>query len=93
MQHLRRSADQLSRLYVDYGVGQGLVYAKHLLRGDVHVARPLPATRMRPHAGWSTGQFAEAADERRLACGIGSGTSSRPSPGLEGVPRKRKGDE
>ncbi len=34
-----RSPDQLSRLYVDYGVGQGLVYAKHLLRRDFRIAR------------------------------------------------------
>ena len=34
-----RSADELSRLYVDYGIGQGVMYAKHLLRGDVRIAR------------------------------------------------------
>ena len=34
-----RSPDELSRLYVDYGIGQGLVYAKHLLRGDIRIAR------------------------------------------------------
>ena len=34
-----RSANQLDRLYVDYGVGQGMVYGKHLRTGDLGVAR------------------------------------------------------
>jgi GT2 family glycosyltransferase len=37
--HDWRSRGQLDRLYVDYGVGQGMVYAKHLRRGDVRIAR------------------------------------------------------
>jgi GT2 family glycosyltransferase len=34
-----RSPEQLDRLYVDYGVGQGMVYAKHLRRRDLRIAR------------------------------------------------------
>lgn len=34
-----RSPEQLERLYVDYGVGQGVVYAKHLLDRDPAIAR------------------------------------------------------
>lgn len=34
-----RTAEQLDRLYVDYGIGQGMVYAKHLRRRDFHIAR------------------------------------------------------
>jgi GT2 family glycosyltransferase len=37
--HDWRSRDQLSRLYVDYGVGQGMVYGKHLRQGDLRVIR------------------------------------------------------
>ncbi len=34
-----RTREQLNRLYVDYGIGQGMVYAKHLRRGDLPIAR------------------------------------------------------
>ena len=34
-----RTREQLERMYVGYGVGQGMVYAKHLRRGDLVVAR------------------------------------------------------
>jgi GT2 family glycosyltransferase len=34
-----RTSDQLARLYVGYGVGQGMVYGKHLRRGDLVVLR------------------------------------------------------
>jgi GT2 family glycosyltransferase len=33
-----RSREQLERLYVGYGIGQGMVYGKHLRRGDLVVA-------------------------------------------------------
>jgi GT2 family glycosyltransferase len=36
--HDWRSREQLERLYVDYGVGQGMVYGKHLRHGDLMVA-------------------------------------------------------
>ena len=34
-----RTPEQLRKLYVDYGIGQGMVYAKHLLRRDVRIMR------------------------------------------------------
>ena len=37
--HDWRSREQLERLYIDYGIGQGMVYGKHLRRGDLVVAR------------------------------------------------------
>lgn len=37
--HDWRSPKQLERLYVDYGIGQGMLYAKHLRRGDLRIAR------------------------------------------------------
>ena len=37
--HDWRTREQLERLYVSYGVGQGMVYAKHLRRGDFRIAR------------------------------------------------------
>jgi GT2 family glycosyltransferase len=39
--HEWRTREQLERLYVNYGVGQGMVYGKHLRRGDLVVARYL----------------------------------------------------
>jgi GT2 family glycosyltransferase len=33
--HDWRSREQLERLYVGYGIGQGMVYGKHLRRGDL----------------------------------------------------------
>jgi GT2 family glycosyltransferase len=39
--HDWRTREQLERLYVGYGVGQGMVYGKHLRSGDVFVARYL----------------------------------------------------
>jgi GT2 family glycosyltransferase len=39
--HDWRTREQLERLYVNYGIGQGMVYAKHLRRGDLVVARYL----------------------------------------------------
>ena len=39
--HDWRTREQLERLYVGYGIGQGFVYAKHLRRGDVVIARYL----------------------------------------------------
>lgn len=37
--HDWRSREQLKRLYMDYGIGQGMVYGKHLRRGDVLMVR------------------------------------------------------
>lgn len=37
--HDWRTREQLERLYVGYGIGQGMVYGKHLRRGDVAIAR------------------------------------------------------
>jgi O-antigen biosynthesis protein len=36
-----RTPEQLRRLYVNYGIGQGMVYGKHLRRGDVRIVRHL----------------------------------------------------
>jgi GT2 family glycosyltransferase len=36
--HDWRSREQLERLYVNYGIGQGMVYGKHLRRGDLPLA-------------------------------------------------------
>jgi GT2 family glycosyltransferase len=37
--HDWRSREQLKRLYVDYGIGQGMVYGKHFRRGDLLMVR------------------------------------------------------
>jgi GT2 family glycosyltransferase len=34
-----RTPEQLDRLYVDYGIGQGMVYAKHLRLRDLRIVR------------------------------------------------------
>jgi GT2 family glycosyltransferase len=39
--HDWRTREQLERLYVNYGIGQGMVYAKHLRRGDLAICRYL----------------------------------------------------
>jgi GT2 family glycosyltransferase len=39
--HDWRTREQLERLYVNYGIGQGMVYGKHLRRGDLVIARYL----------------------------------------------------
>jgi GT2 family glycosyltransferase len=39
--HDWRTPEQLERLYVNYGIGQGMVYAKHLRRGDLVIGRYL----------------------------------------------------
>jgi GT2 family glycosyltransferase len=39
--HDWRTREQLERLYINYGIGQGMVYAKHLRRGDLLAARYL----------------------------------------------------
>jgi GT2 family glycosyltransferase len=41
--HDWRTRDQLERLYVSYGIGQGMVYGKHLRRGDLLITRYLLA--------------------------------------------------
>lgn len=37
--HDWRTPEQLARLYVGYGIGQGMVYGKHLRQGDVAILR------------------------------------------------------
>jgi GT2 family glycosyltransferase len=37
--HDWRSREQLERLYVNYGIGQGMVYGKHLRHGDLVIGR------------------------------------------------------
>jgi GT2 family glycosyltransferase len=39
--HDWRTREQLQRLYVNYGIGQGMVYGKHLGRGDLLIFRYL----------------------------------------------------
>lgn len=39
--HDWRTREQLERLYVNYGIGQGMVYGKHLRRGDLVIGRYL----------------------------------------------------
>jgi hypothetical protein len=39
--HDWRTREQLEQLYVNYGIGQGMVYGKHLRRGDIVVVRYL----------------------------------------------------
>jgi len=41
--HDWRTREQLERLYVNYGIGQGMVYGKHLRQGDLLVTRYLLA--------------------------------------------------
>jgi GT2 family glycosyltransferase len=37
--HDWRTREQLERLYVNYGIGQGMVYGKHLRHGDLAIGR------------------------------------------------------
>lgn len=37
--HDWRTREQLEHLYVGYGIGQGMLYGKHLRRGDIAIAR------------------------------------------------------
>jgi GT2 family glycosyltransferase len=37
--HDWRTPEQLAQLYVGYGIGQGMVYGKHLRRGDITILR------------------------------------------------------
>ena len=39
--HDWRTPEQLARLYVGYGIGQGMVYGKHLRHGDIAIIRHL----------------------------------------------------
>jgi GT2 family glycosyltransferase len=39
--HDWRTREQLERLYFNYGIGKGMVYGKHLRRGDLVIARYL----------------------------------------------------
>lgn len=80
-----RTPEQLERLYVDYGIGQGMVYAKHLRRRDLRIARfvvrdACAAIRglvdfivrgRRPHGDWRIGLA------RGLPVGLVRGWSAR----------------
>jgi GT2 family glycosyltransferase len=66
--HDWRSREQLERLYVGYGVGQGMVYGKHLRRGELAVLPLLGAT-----VYWSA---------RALVARLVRGAESRPDPRL-----------
>jgi GT2 family glycosyltransferase len=39
--HDWRTREQLERLYIDYGIGKGMVYGLHLRRGDLMISRHL----------------------------------------------------
>jgi hypothetical protein len=39
--HDWRTREELERLFVNYGIGQGMVYGKHLRRGDLAILRYL----------------------------------------------------
>jgi GT2 family glycosyltransferase len=41
--HDWRTQDQLEQLYVGYGIGQGMVYGKHLRRGDLRMVKYISA--------------------------------------------------
>ena len=66
--HDWRTREQLERLYVNYGIGQGMVYGKHLRRGDVKVLRYLAE--------------AAASALRGLAARIVYGRPNHPDPRL-----------
>lgn len=73
--HDWRTPEQLARLYVGYGIGQGMVYGKHLRRGDVAIVRHMGAA-----AYWSL---------RALAARAVRGSGGRPDPRigmLRGLP-------
>jgi O-antigen biosynthesis protein len=74
--HDWRSREQLERLYVGYGVGQGMVYGKHLRRGELLIVRYLAA--------------ALYSASRGLAARLVSGSRGRADPRLgmiRGLPR------
>jgi GT2 family glycosyltransferase len=74
--HDWRSREQLERLYVGYGIGQGMVLGKHLRRGELAVL---------PHLGAAVYWSARAVIARLLRGGEG-----RPDPRLgmlRGLPR------
>jgi GT2 family glycosyltransferase len=67
--HDWRSPEQLARLYVDYGIGQGMVYGKHLRRGDVRVVSYLVtaiAGAARARLAQSVGRYPRAHADPRL---------------------------
>ena len=66
--HDWRSREQLERLYVDYGIGQGMVYGKHLRRGELAVLPLLGAT-----VYWSA---------RAVVARLVRGAEPRPDPRL-----------
>ena len=66
--HDWRSREQLERLYVGYGVGQGMVYGKHLRRGELAVLPLLGAT-----VYWSV---------RAVVARLVRGAEPRPDPRL-----------
>jgi GT2 family glycosyltransferase len=71
-----RTPEQLARLYVGYGIGQGMVYGKHLRHGDITMLRHVAATLF-----WSG---------RAVIARLMRGAPPRPDPRLgmlRGLPR------
>ena len=66
--HDWRTREQLERLYVGYGIGQGMVYGKHLRRGELAVLPLLGAT-----VYWSV---------RAVVARLVRGAEPRPDPRL-----------
>jgi GT2 family glycosyltransferase len=66
--HDWRTREQLERLYVGYGIGQGMVFGKHLRRGELAVLPHLGATLY-----WSA---------RALVARLVRGAGARPDPRL-----------
>jgi GT2 family glycosyltransferase len=66
--HDWRTREQLERLYVGYGIGQGMVYGKHLRRGELAVVPLLGAT-----VYWSV---------RAVVARLVRGAEPRPDPRL-----------
>ena len=66
--HDWRTREQLERLYVGYGIGQGMVYGKHLRRGELAVLPLLGAT-----VYWSA---------RAVVARLVRGAEPRPDPRL-----------
>jgi GT2 family glycosyltransferase len=74
--HDWRTREQLERLYVGYGIGQGMVYGKHLRRGELAVLPLLGAT-----VYWSA---------RAVVARLVRGAEPRPDPRLgmlRGLPK------
>jgi GT2 family glycosyltransferase len=50
-----RTPEQLERLYVDYAIGQGRFYAKHLRAGDMRMLRFIASDLYQAARGWAVG--------------------------------------